>query len=195
MAKQAQLTCSHDGCSARFAWTPGRGGKPKFCPEHRPAKNRARDLRLIAAREGADRAAQVAAETGRAPPTTGESDRVQLERLAIYLGITEDPMEAAELAQIPVTSPKAIRALAKRAQKRFPGLVALSKPELLKHATANVALLSLELRNSIGSSNPQRPAMIGAALKAAQAVASQLGGGMPHAVPYRIVFGNTPEKK
>ena len=93
----------------------GPGKSPKYCLAHRSAKNRARNLRTLERQEGRQAAIDAAASMGIGPDAPGPVGfRPMI--MALGLGMTENPLEAAEAVGLTGT-PKELCELAERAKR------------------------------------------------------------------------------
>ena len=89
-------------------------GSPKHCLAHRSAKNKARSLRALARQDGPAAAAEAAKLMGggQAPAAVGFRPMI----MAVGLGLTENPLEAAEAVGLTGT-PADLCELAERAKR------------------------------------------------------------------------------
>lgn len=88
------LTCETCGKQFQHATT----GRPKYCPTHRPTKNRARDVKRLAGREGEAGARKVLADAGVAPEENEAAAglrALRVQRLAVALGAVGGDLSAA----------------------------------------------------------------------------------------------------
>lgn len=118
------MGCRVPGCGRPLP--PGSHGNVRYCDEHKPVKNRVRDLRR-GAEAGDEQAKTMLGAAGYATPIapTGSSSFTKLQLLAIALGTVGEGgsvAEAAELAGIK-EEPEILEAMAAIARIRFSGLI------------------------------------------------------------------------
>ena len=162
--------CKLKGCSAPVRETGGPGRRPAFCVEHRPQKNRARDLRRAAFTD--PEAARQLASTGRAPESA-DSELSRLQRFAVFLGATGgDAEQAAELAGFNLER-RALTAFAQRARDTQGDLIEAKLNGIASLFNQGMALLAIRLRDNVGTLPPNQ---VGANLKQLADVQQRLIG-------------------
>ncbi len=110
-------------CGAAFEHAHGPGATPKFCLAHRSTKNRARDLRRIEAQAGPEAAARASAAAKAVASHSPATRAMGPQLLAIGLGVTDDPGDAAAIVGVVPDDPEHLAELVAIAREQYQGLI------------------------------------------------------------------------
>jgi len=154
--KARTYKCRH--CGETFETPLKRGRLPQWCPDHEPdssnARRRARAEANSMAPSDSGRSAVHRTRLESEASVTAARQATECELLAVGLGMTADPRQAAAMVGIVGRSAPELRRLAKQAQKEHEDLIAGGRAAVGNVIFRSLAVVALKARERASALSP-----------------------------------------